>query len=309
MFPAIVRRLLLFPVYVVGLSVVVFLLLYWLPGDPARLMAGEYASEETVQTIRTQMGFDRPALVQYGDYLGDFLRGDWGRSYQSRRSVLNDIATVFPKTVQLAVAAELLSITIGLTFGVLAAVYRSSLIDRGLMTLSVLSLSLPLFWLALLLQVLFSLQLRLLPPSGYGSILSPYTLLPALTLAIPSSGYLARITRASLIEVSGADYVRSAYAKGLTGARVVRRHMLPNTLLPLVSVIGADFARLLGGIMIIEVIFAWPGLGKYAYDALVARDFPALQGALTVLVLSVLLVNLVVDTLYVVIDPRLRRAA
>lgn len=302
----IVRRLLLLPILIFILSAVVFALLYWVPGDPARMMAGEYAKPETVERIRQQMGFDRPPVVQYLDYMWDFVRGDWGRSYQSNRPVLNDIAEVFPKTVQLAVAAETLSVLVGLSLGVIAAVFRNSVLDRLLMTVSVLSLSLPLFWLALILQILFAIYLGILPPSGYGSLFSPYIVLPALTLAIPSSGFLARITRAAMIDVGSADYLRTAYSKGLRRFQVVTRHMLPNAMLPIISIVSTDFTRLLAGILIIEVIFTWPGLGKYAFDALVHRDFPSLQASLAVLATSVLLVNLGADILYGIFDPRVR---
>lgn len=301
----IIHRLLLLPILVIGLSTVVFALLYLLPGDPARMMAGEYATPETVSRIRTQMGFDRHPAIQYLSYLGGLLSGDWGRSYQSRRPVLNDIGEVFPKTVQLALAAEFMSVLLGASFGILAAVFRDSWVDRLLMTLAVLSLSLPLFWLALILQIFFALQLKLLPPSGYGSLFSPFIFLPALTLAIPSSGFLARITRAAMIDVSSADYLRTAYAKGLKRSHVIVRHTVPNALIPMISVIGTDLVRLLAGILIIEVIFAWPGLGKYAFDALTHRDFPALQASLNVLAVSVLLVNLLTDVLYAVFDPRI----
>lgn len=304
----VVNRLLLLPFLLLGLSAVVFALLYVLPGDPARMMAGQFAPPETVETIREQMGFNRPAIVQYVDYVGDVLQGDWGRSYQSRRPVLQDITNVFPKTIQLALMAELISVAVGGTLGVLAAVYRNSWLDRLLMTLSVLSLSLPLFWLALLLQIFFSIQLHLLPPSGYGEGLSRYIVLPAITLAIPSSGFLARITRAAMIDVSFADYLRTAHAKGLSRLIVVTRHMIPNALLPMISVVGADLARLFGGVLIIEVIFTWPGLGKYAFDALTQRDFPALQGSLNVLAASVLMISLLTDVLYAIADPRLRNA-
>ncbi len=306
MITLIFRRLLMLPVLLIGLSMLVFGLLYVLPGDPARIVAGEYASPETVERIRAQMGLDRPAAVQYIDYVGKAVRGDWGRSFQSRRSVLDDIRQVFPKTIQLALTAEVLSIVMGITSGVLAALYRNRLLDRALMTVSVLSLSLPLFWLALILQIFFAIQLKLLPPSGYGSLFSSYMVLPALTLAIPSSGFLARITRAAMIDLRSADYIRTAYSKGLKRSTVVMRHMLPNAMLPIISVIGADLARLLGGVLIIEVIFAWPGLGKFAFDALAQRDFPALQGSLNVLAFSILLVNLGADILYALFDPRVR---
>ena len=302
----VVRRLLQFVPILIGLVTVLFALLNILPGDPARLMAGPFANPDVVETIREQMGFDRPILVQYLDNLWNLARGQFGRSYQSRRPILADLIEVFPKTVQLAFAAEVTSALFGIWLGVIAATRRNGWADRLIMTVAALNLSFPLFWLALMLQIVFAVFLRLLPPSGYGAGFDSFIILPAFTLALPSLGLLARITRAALLEVMSEDYIRTARAKGLKGALVTRRHILPNALIPIVTTIGTDFVRLLGGIPIIEVIFAWPGIGKYAYDALVFRDLPALQASVIVLAVSVSLINLVVDLLYAFINPRIR---
>ena len=301
-----VRRLLQFIPILIGLVTVLFALLNILPGDPARMMAGPFANPDVVETIREEMGFDRPLWVQYLDNLWNLARGEFGRSYQSRRPILKDLLEVFPKTVQLALAAEVTSAFIGIWLGIVAATRRNGWADRLIMTIAALNLSFPLFWLALMLQIVFAVFLRLLPPSGYGAGFDQFVILPAVTLALPSLGLLARITRAALIEVMGEDYIRTARAKGLKGLLVVRRHVLPNALIPIVTTIGTDFVRLLGGIPIIEVIFAWPGIGKYAYDALVFRDLPALQASVIVLAVSVSLVNLAVDLLYAFINPRIR---
>ena len=301
-----VRRLLQFVPILIGLVTVLFALLNILPGDPARMMAGPFANPDVVETIREEMGFDRPLWVQYLDNLWNLARGEFGRSYQSRRPILKDLLEVFPKTVQLALAAEVTSALIGIWLGIVAATRRNGWADRLIMTIAALNLSFPLFWLALMLQIVFAVFLRLLPPSGYGAGFDQYVILPAVTLALPSLGLLARITRAALIEVLGEDYIRTARAKGLRGVLVVRRHVLPNALIPIVTTIGTDFVRLLGGIPIIEVIFAWPGIGKYAYDALVFRDLPALQASVIVLAVSVSLINLAVDLLYAFINPRIR---
>lgn len=300
------RRILQFVPILVGLVTVLFALLNMLPGDPARLMAGPFADPDVVETIRKEMGFDRPLPVQYLDNLWNLARGEFGRSYQSRRPILADLVEVFPKTVQLAIAAEVTSALIGVWLGVVAATRRNGWADRLIMAVAALNLSFPLFWLALMLQILFAVFLRLLPPSGYGAGFDRFVILPAFTLALPSLGLLARITRAALIEVMGEEYIRTARAKGLKGGLVMRRHVLPNALIPIVTTIGSDFARLLGGIPIIEVIFAWPGIGKYAYDALVFRDLPALQASVIILALCVSLVNLAVDLLYAFINPRIR---
>lgn len=301
-----VRRLLQFIPILIGLVTVLFALLNILPGDPARMMAGPFANPDVVETIREEMGFDRPLWVQYLDNLWNLARGEFGRSYQSRRPILKDLLEVFPKTVQLAIAAEVTSALIGVWLGIVAATRRNGWADRLIMTIAALNLSFPLFWLALMLQIVFAVFLRLLPPSGYGAGFDQFVILPAVTLALPSLGLLARITRAALLEVLGEDYIRTARAKGLKGVLVVRRHVLPNALIPIVTTIGTDFVRLLGGIPIIEVIFAWPGIGKYAYDALVFRDLPALQASVIVLAVSVSLVNLAVDLLYAFINPRIR---
>jgi len=299
------RRLIVFPFILAGLSSVIFVLLFILPGDPARLMAGQGANAEVVESIRHEMGFDRPLVVQYGDYLLRLAHGDFGRSFQSHRLVLQEVWTVYPKTFLLAVVAEAIAVVLGVSLGLLVTATQHRWVNYLLIGLSVMSLSLPLFWLALILQILFALRLHWLPPSGYQVGLDKYILLPAITLAIPTAGYLARITHASMASLLEADFMRTAYAKGATRRRAILRHLLPNALIPIISVAGTDLSRLLAGILIVENIFSWPGIGKYAYDALVHRDMPALQAAVLVFGGTVLLVNLIVDVLYTVANPRI----
>lgn len=303
------RRLLIFPFILIGLSSVIFVLLYILPGDPARLMAGQGATAGVVASIRHEMGFDLPLPVQYGNYLWRVAHGDFGRSFQSHRPVLEEVGAVYPKTLQLALAAEALAVVAGVSLGLLATVAQQRWVNYGLLTLSVLSLSLPLFWLALILQILFSLRLHWLPPSGYQTGLDKYIVLPAITLALPTAGYLARITHAAMTSMKESDFMRTAYAKGATRGRAVLRHLLPNALVPIISVAGTDLSRLLAGILIVETIYSWPGIGKYAYDALVQRDMPALQAAVLVFGGTVLLVNLIVDVLYTLANPKIRYGA
>lgn len=303
------RRLLIFPFILIGLSSVIFVLLYILPGDPARLMAGQGATAGVVTSIRHEMGFDLPLPVQYGNYLWRVAHGDFGRSFQSHRPVLEEVGAVYPKTLQLALAAEALAVVAGVSLGLLATVAQQRWVNYGLLTLSVLSLSLPLFWLALILQILFSLRLHWLPPSGYQTGLDKYIVLPAITLALPTAGYLARITHAAMTSMKESDFMRTAYAKGATRGRAVLRHLLPNALVPIISVAGTDLSRLLAGILIVETIYSWPGIGKYAYDALVQRDMPALQAAVLVFGGTVLLVNLIVDVLYTLANPTIRYGA
>ncbi len=305
----ILRRLIIFPFILIGLSSVIFVLLYILPGDPARLMAGQGATADVVASIRHEMGFDLPLPVQYGNYLLRVAHGDFGRSFQSHRPVLEEVGVVYPKTLQLALTAEAMAVLTGVTLGLLATIAEHRWVNYGLLSLSVLSLSLPLFWLALIFQILFSLRLHWLPPSGYQMGLDKYILLPAVTLALPTAGYLARITHAAMTSMKQADFMRTAYAKGATRTRAVLRHLLPNALVPIISVAGTDLSRLLAGILIVETIFSWPGIGKYAYDALAQRDMPALQAAVLVFGGTVLLVNLIVDVLYTVANPTIRYGA
>ncbi|MSP81310.1 MAG: ABC transporter permease [Rhodospirillales bacterium] len=305
MFEYIVRRLLAFPFILLGMASVIFCLLLLLPGDPARLMAGPGASAQVVESIRQQMGFDQPIPVQFVNYLSNLARGDLGRSFQSRRPVLSEILILYPKTILLALVAELIAVLVGVILGILAATRHAS-VNYALMVLSVLSLSLPLFWLALLLQLLFSVDLRLLPPSGYKNGLDIYIILPAITLAIPTAGYLARVTNASLATFLNSNFVRTARGKGLKSRRIIFRHVLPNAVIAIASAAGTDLSRLFAGILIVEAIFGWPGIGKYAYDALSHRDFPALIGAVLFFGASVLLVNLAVDVFYGVVNPRIR---
>ena len=305
----ILRRLISFPFILIGLSSVIFVLLYVLPGDPARLMAGQGATAQVVASIRHELGLDLPLPVQYGNYLWRVAHGDFDRSFQSHRPVLEEVGIVYPKTLQLALTAEALAVVAGVSLGLLATLAEHRWINYGLLSLSVLSLSLPLFWLALILQILFSLRLHWLPPSGYQMGLDKYILLPAVTLALPTAGYLARITHAAMSSMKEADFMRTAYAKGATRSRAVLRHLLPNALVPIISVAGTDLSRLLAGILIVETIFSWPGIGKYAYDALAQRDMPALQAAVLVFGGSVLLVNLIVDLLYTLANPTIRYGA
>lgn len=291
-----------------GLVTVVFALFFILPGDPARLRAGPSASPEVIENIRREMGLDRPLGAQYLDFLAKLAKGDLGRSYQSNRPVIDELSEVVPRTFQLAIFGELISCVLGAGLGLVAAAFQNRWPDRLVTTLAAFQLSFPAFWLALMLQILICVKLGWLPPSGYESGFDKYIILPAVTLAIPSAGILARLTRTTVIEVMSEDYIRTARGKGLNEWLVLYRYAFRNALIPLVTTVGLDFTRLLGGILIIEVIFCWPGLGKYAYDALVYKDLPALQASVIVFAISVTLVNLLVDISYRLLDPRIRYA-
>ena len=306
MFKYILRRLLIMIPVLIGLTIVVFLLVNVLPGDTARIIAGDYADEATVQSIREAYGLDKPIHIQYINYIGDLLHGDFGRSYHSRRDIATEIANVYPKTIQLALATEVVGVVVGVLLGMIAAVRRGSLVDRGVTAFGVLGLSIPQFWFALILQLLFAVTLQWLPPSGYGVGFDRYIILPALTLGIPSAGMMARVSRSAFLEVLPQNYIHTARAKGLKERLIIWRHTLKNAMIPILSLIGTDMSRLITGTMIAESVFSWPGIGKYGYDALFYKDMPALQATVLILAVTICAVNLIVDILYGLVDPRVR---
>ena len=306
MFKYILRRLLIMIPVLIGLTIVVFLLVNVLPGDTARIIAGDYADEATVQSIREAYGLDKPIHIQYINYIKDLLHGDFGRSYHSRRDIATEIANVYPKTIQLALATEVVGVVVGVLLGMIAAVRRGSLVDRGVTAFGVLGLSIPQFWFALILQLLFAVTLQWLPPSGYGVGFDRYIILPALTLGIPSAGMMARVSRSAFLEVLPQNYIRTARAKGLKERLIIWRHTLKNGIIPMLSLSGTDMSRLLTGTMIAESVFSWPGIGKYGYDALFYKDMPALQATVLILAVTICAVNLIVDILYGLVDPRVR---
>lgn len=287
-----------------GVLVVVFLLLYVAPGDPVQAMVGERADPATIARLRADLRLDDPLIVQFAHYAGGILRGDFGRSYITNRPIIQDIAERFPRTLLLATAAMLLATLSGITIGVLAAIRPNGWFDRTALALTYLGISFPVYWIGLLLIVLFAVTLRWLPASGYGHW--QFLILPALALGSRSIAYLARVTRSAMLEVLGADFVRTARAKGLAERAVIVRHALRNALIPVVTVIGLDFGAYLTGSILTETIFSWPGIGRYVVQAISRRDLPAVQG--TVLFLSVVfvLVNLLTDMLYQRVDPRVR---
>ncbi len=306
MFKYILRRLLIMIPVLIGLTMVVFLLVNVLPGDTARIIAGDYADEATVESIRAAYGLDKPLHIQYIDFMGNLLKGDFGRSYHSRRQISREIANVFPKTMKLALATEVAGVLMGVLLGMAAALHRGTWLDRCVTGFGVLGLSIPQFWFALILQLLFAVTLKWLPPSGYGVGFDQYVILPALTLGIPSAGMMARVSRAAFLEVFPQNYIRTARAKGLRERVVILRHALKNAMIPILSLIGTDISRLMTGTMIAESVFSWPGIGKYGYDALFYKDMPALQATVLVLAIAICGINLIVDILYGIFDPRVR---
>ncbi|MEZ5065512.1 MAG: ABC transporter permease [bacterium] len=301
------RRLLLLAPVLLGVAAVAFVLSYLLPGDPARALAGERYREEDLARIRHELKLDRPLPVQFGSFVGRLVRGDLGTSFATGRPVAQELAERFPRTLLLATASMGLATFLGIALGVAAARARGRFADRLSMLLALGGISTPVFVSAILLLWLFALRLRWVPPSGYVD-LDPRTLiLPAVTLGVRSAAVIARMTRASLLDVLGADYVRTSRAKGLREGAVVGRHALRNALVPVITLIGLDFGSYLSGSVLTESIFAWPGVGQYALQAILRRDFPAIQG--TVLFLSVVFVlaNLAVDLAYGWLDPRIRQ--
>jgi len=298
----ILRRLLLAVPTLVGVLVVAFLLLYVAPGDPVLAMVGERADSATIARLRQELRLDDPLPVQFGHYMAGIAKGDLGKSYITNRPIRNDIVERFPKTLQLAGAAMLLATVCGVTLGVFSARTPGGLIDRLGLGIAYLGISFPVYWVGLLLILLFAVTLHWLPPSGFGG--ARYLVLPALALGMRSIAFLARMTRSAMLDALGADYVRTARAKGLSEWLVVGRHALRNALIPIITVLGLDFGAYLTGSILTETIFSWPGLGRYVVNAIARRDLPAIQGSVLFLSAVFVLVNLITDVAYAKADPR-----
>lgn len=299
-----VRRLFLLVPTLLGVTAATFLMLRLTPGDPVTIMLGEFASASEVARLRTELGLDGPLLLQYGKFVSRAVRGDMGVSIRSRRPVAEEIRDRLPATIQLALAATLIAVLGGVIAGVTAATSRRAVVDSAVMAFTLLGLSMPTFWSGLLLILLFALTLGWLPiteSTGFRALI-----LPAVTLALPASAVLARITRSSVLEVLGLEYVRTAHAKGLSGGTVVYRHALRNALIPVLTIVGLQFGGLLAGAVIVESVFSRPGLGRLAVSAILSRDFPMAQGIVLVVAVTYVFVNLGVDLLYGLVDPRIR---
>jgi peptide/nickel transport system permease protein len=287
-----------------GVSVLVFLALHLAPGDPAVIIAGPQAGEDEIRAIREQFHLDDPLPVQYLSWAGRILRGDFGVSYRGGRPVGPDLGSAFPVSVRLALAGLAFAVAVGVPAGVLAAVRRDGFVDVTVMSLAVAGVSIPTFWIALLLILFFSVQLRWLPSSGWGTF--QHAILPVFCISLSSLALLARLTRSAMVEVLMEDYVRTARAKGLSELRVRYAHALRNTLLPIVTIIGLRFGALAGGAAIIETIFAVPGLGRMIVASVASRDFPVVQGGVLIIAAVITVVNLAVDLTYLILDPRIR---
>jgi ABC-type dipeptide/oligopeptide/nickel transport system permease component len=289
-----------------GVSLAAFSLVRFIPGDPVTLLVAEseLTSPEELEAAKKRLGLDRPIMVQYGYYVYRLMRGDMGRSIRSGRPVSEEIAGRYVNTIMLAVGAIIVTIIAGIPLGVLAAVKKDTWYDRSAMITAMLGISAPAFWLGLVLQIVFSLWLGVLPSAGKGGF--AHLILPVVTLGMWPVANVARLVRASMLEVLGQEYMISARAKGLPARIRLVRHALRNALIPAVTVIGLSFGYLLGGAVITEVVFAWPGVGRYLVQAIFMRDYPVIQGVILCIALSYVLVNFLTDIVYTVIDPRIR---
>jgi peptide/nickel transport system permease protein len=310
----VVRRLLLLIPVLLGVSVIIFMVLHLSPGDPAEIMLGSQATQADLERLRAELGLTQPLHVQYVHWLGLVARGDLGRSIWMKRPVLGEVLTRFKATLVLTGAALLLSTAGGLALGITSAIRPNSALDRLSAVASLFGASMPVFWLGIVLMVIFALWLGWLPASGmfapYGGgdlrDLLVHLALPAVTLAAASVTIIARLTRSTMLETLGQDYIRTARAKGVVERAVVLRHGLKNALIPIVTVVGVQAGYLLGGAVLTETVFAWPGVGTLMVQGILARDFPLVQGCVLVVALSFVVINLVVDLLYAWLDPRIR---
>ncbi|MFS8627862.1 MAG: ABC transporter permease [Limnochordales bacterium] len=300
----IVRRLLLAIPVLVGVSIVVFWMIRAIPGDPARVLAGEGAPLEVVERIREQYGLNEPPHVQYMVFLKHLLQGDLGRSIRSRRPVTEEVAARLGPTLELAAGSMVVAIVIGVSTGILSAVRPNSWIDAVSTFIALVGISMPVFWLGLMLMYFFSYELGWFPTAGRGTW--RHLVLPSLTLGLSTAAIIARMTRSSMLEVLRQDYVRTARAKGLHEWAVVLKHAFRNALIPIVTVTGLQMGSLLGGAVMTESVFAWPGIGRLMVDSIIARDYPVVQGAVLVVAVGFILINLLVDVLYAYINPTIR---
>ncbi|MGQ0571641.1 MAG: ABC transporter permease [Armatimonadota bacterium] len=301
--PYILRRVGLALPTLLGVTVIIFLLIRLIPGDPARVIAGIQASEEEVARMRVELGLDQPLYVQYARFLTRLVRGDLGLSAVTRVSVIDEIGARMRATVLLAISSIVVATIVGLTAGIVSATRQYSALDYLVMGVALFGVSIPVFWLGLMLMLLFSVSLHWLPAGGYGG--PAHFILPTIALAAFSIAIIARMTRSSLLETFTQDYVRTAHAKGLRGHAVILRHALKNALIPILTVIGLQFGALLGGAILTETTFAWPGMGRLLVNAISSRDYPIIQGIVLVFALLFAAVNLAVDLLYAYVDPRI----
>ncbi len=300
-----IKRLLALIPVLIGVSILVFLLIHITPGDPAILMLGERAPEEQLENLRESMGLNEPLPVQYINWLGNVLQGDMGRSLRSRRPVTVEIWQRLPNTLSLGFAAAFLAIAVGIPIGVISAVRPNSWMDNFFTGVTFAAVGMPVFWTGIMLILIFSVYLRWLPSSGMQWDIRNF-ILPTIALASVTTATITRITRSSMLDVLKEDYVRTARSKGISERMVVYKHALRNALIPVVTIMGLQFGRLLAGAVLTETVFAWPGMGRLIVDAIRTNDFPLVQGSILVFALSYALANTFVDFTYAYLDPRLQ---
>jgi len=302
---AFIRNRIIFSIpVIIGVSILVFLMLHALPGDPVEIMMGNSASADAAARVRHQLGLDRPLYVQYGRFVGHALTGDLGRSIRTNQPVMQLIMSQFPSTLQLTFAGLGFAIVLGMLLGTIAATHHRSWIDHSSMVVAVVGVSMPSFWLGFLFIAFFSLRLGWFPATGQGGL--SRLVLPALALGIGASAVIARLVRSSMLEVMRQEYIGVARAKGLRNRAVVYRHGLRNALIPVVTIVGLQFGQLLAGTVIIETVFSRQGLGRLTIDAILNKDYPVVQGTILFTAVGYVLVNLLVDILYAFIDPQVR---
>ena len=298
------RRLIQAFLILLGVAAITFLLLYALPADPAVLIAGRSATPQMVANVRHELGLDQPLVMQFLHYLGGLAEGDLGRSYTQRTAVLPLILARLPATLILMAAGILVEVVLGLTFGIIAAVRRGGFVDRTVMMLSFVGVSSPQFVVALLLLYVFAAKLGWFPMSGFGTF--GHIVLPATTLGVLGAGWYARMVRSAMIDVLNHDYVRTARAKGLSGRRVIFRHVLPNAILPIIAMVGIDIGQFMSGVVVVEAVYGWPGIGQLAWQAIQQVDVPIIMGVTLVSAFAIVVGNLLADVIAPFIDPRIR---
>jgi len=306
MFSYLIRRILITIPLLLGVIFIVTISFDLIPGDPAALILGEFATEEAVAELRGRLGLDRPLLIRYADTVISAAQGDLGRSLNDRRPVVTILSETFPYTAQLAVAAIVLVLVFGIPLGLLAAMRPGSILDNVIRVVSLAGLSMPVFWTGLVFMVIFAVELNWVPVSGTGTW--KHLVLPAVTLALPSLAVIARMTRSTVLEVLREDFIRTARAKGVSERTLLLKHMLRNAMIPVVTVLGLQLGQMLGGAVLTETVFAWPGVGRLTVFAIFNRDYVLMQGVVMVLASVYVVVNLLVDLSYGLFDPRVRYA-
>ncbi len=300
----IIKKVVLLIPLLFGITLITFALTKALPGDPVYTLVGERSSPEVIEKVRKEIGADKGAARQYIGYVSLLIKGDMGRSYYTNHRVFDDIKSKFPKTLALAAGAMLIAVPSGILLGLFSALKKGGIADRLISAVSILCLSVPVFWSGLLIMLFFSLRLKILPPSGTGGL--QYMLLPSLTLALPAFAAVARVTRVSVLDIVSMPFVRTARAMGIKESSINILHIMKNALIPVVTVIGLDFGSYLNGAVLTETIFGWDGIGRFTMEGIVKRDYPVILGCIIVGTIIFVMINLFVDIIYHYVDPRVR---